>query len=368
MAAWLTSEEGRDIDKIAFALQEAKNMGLSVLPPDINESFVDFGVIKETGEISYALSSIKNVGRQAAENIVKERKQNGKFKSLDDFLSRNGSNVANKKIIESLARAGALDKLGERNQILAGIDVILKFIQNQNKAKNSNQLGLFKNAGSKTDSSIINYLPKVPPASKNQRLIWEKELLGMYISEHPLTEFAHIFKKSFITKINDLLKKQKNQTVNIAGIITKVQKINTKNNAEMAFMVIEDLGGQVEVVVFPKIFEQSGFLLQKDMPVSVLGKTTEKDGVKKILADKIDHISNIKESELYLTLKKNSSKELLFSIKEIIAAHSGKSMIILRIPKNGQYKEVRANKKVEISDNLISKLNSILGDENIKVK
>jgi len=378
MAAWLTSEEGRDIDKVAFALNEAKSMGLSVLPPDINESFVDFGVIKDTGQISYSLASIKNVGRGAAEKIIEERKKNGKFKSFDDFLLRCDSFILNKKVIESLARAGALDQLAERNQILAGMEVILKFIQNQNKQRVSNQLGLFGKQDGASKFSIIDSFPKVPEAEKNQRLIWEKELLGMYISEHPLSEFSDILNDESITKVETLSVLNKNEVVSIAGINLKVQKIMTKNGAEMAFALLEDLSGQIEVVIFPKTFDQYSFLLQKDAPIVVAGKISDKDGVPKILADKIQNIAEIKKiretiskeqaPKLYLTLSKTHNKETLLEIKKMIEECPGETEIILRLPKNGQYKAIKANKKVTVTEELLARLGEILGNKNIDVK
>jgi len=370
VAAWLTSEEGRDIEKIAFALNEAKNMGIQVLPPDINKSFVDFGVIKETNEITYALASIKNVGRGAAEAIVEEKKERGKYSSLEDFLTRVKPEIANKKIIESLAKAGALDEFAERNQILAGIDVILKFIQSVNKNKSSNQLGLFGLGNAKIDISLVSSLPKVPPAEKSQRLSWEKELLGMYVSEHPLSEYEHIWQNNSIRRISDLQLDEKNQIVTVAGVVTNLRKINTKNNAEMAFVKIEDVGGQVEAVVFPRVFEEAKTLLYKDAPITVSGKISDKDNVVKILADEIKPISSIKSAQqrLFLTFPAKSNKDLLLKVKEIVLRYPGESDLILRLPKDGQYKEVKAKQRVEINNKLIKDLEKLLGEEAIETR
>jgi DNA polymerase-3 subunit alpha len=289
--------------------------------------------------------------------------------------------VLNKKVLESLARAGALDKLAERNQILAGMEIILKFIQNQNKKRASAQLGLFGQKQSES-TSIVNFLPKVPPADKNQRLLWEKELLGMYISEHPLSEYQELWDSDKVMKISSLSLFSQEDIVCVAGVVNKIQRIRTRKESEMAFVTLEDFSGQIEVVVFPKVYEKYAHLLYKDAIVVVIGRAGEKEGVVKILAEKIQNINDVmrvkkavaannqspKQKKLYLTLSNDHRKETLNAIKAIIEAHPGEAEVILRLPYNGQYKEVRIKQRITISPELLAALSKLIGKENLKEK
>jgi DNA polymerase-3 subunit alpha len=195
MAALLTSDQD-NIDRIAIEAGECREMGIEVLSPNVNESFEDFAVIigeDKIERIRFGFNAIKNVGHVVAHEIVEERKRNGKYKSLADFLERVETKDLNKKSIEALAKVGALDELGERNQIVESMENILMFIKNVQKNKNSNQVSLFEEAVLKN--------PEVPlietqPASERQRLQWEKELLGLYVSGHPELEY-----QSYIEKI-----------------------------------------------------------------------------------------------------------------------------------------------------------------------
>lgn len=369
MAAFLTNEQ-TDLDKLALAIRECRRMKIEVLPPDINESWPGFAVVPETGSIRFGLAAIKNVGEKAASLIVEERKKNGPYQSLEDFISRLGSSVLNKKILESLIKGGALDRFGERTIFLAGIDQILKFIQQANKGKQNNQLDLFGGGASLLHNSITSSLPNVPPASKNQKLAWEKELLGMHISDHPLSDFNHIWEKGDVLATPNITLDLVGKRVSIAGIITKIQRILTKNGAEMAFIKLEDIGGGIEVVVFPKVLQSSGDIIQKDNIVLIKGKVSEKDRVLKILADQIRSIKEElkKPQGLFLTIPKKGNRELLKRLKEIILTHQGNVPIILKIPQNGGFKELKVKSSVEISKTLLNKLTAVLGTGKVEVK
>lgn len=372
MAAFLTNEQA-DLDKLSLAIAETERMKIKVLPPDVNESWPDFTVVPKTGDIRFGLAAIKNVGHKAAEIIFEERKKNGPYKSLEDFIIRLGKNL-NKKILESLSKAGALDRLGERNQILAGIDQILKFAQEASKKISQNQLGLFKEPIFNSQFLIFNSLPSVPPASKSQKLAWEKELLGMYLSEHPLAEWEPLWEKGKITPISSLNQDLVNQKVKIAGLISKIQKILTKTKEPMAFLQIEDISGNIEALVFPRVFKKNEKLIQKDKMVVLSGRLSEKDGALKILAEGIEEIGKresvfeAKEKFLYLTLPKTAKRELLEKIKEIVLDSKGDVPIILRVPQDNEYKEIRVKNKVALSEILLEKLRELLGSERVEVQ
>lgn len=396
MAAWLTSEQHRDIEKVAFALQEAERMKIKVLPPDINSSFVDFGVIPQTGEISYALASIKNVGRGAAEEIVEERKKNGPYKSLEDFLDRLGPSVINKKILENLAKAGALDNISERNLILANIDDILKFAMNLAKDKQTTQINLF----GLQENSVIQTLKlqSVKPAEKKQLLAWEKELLGIYLSDHPLKTIQTLLPKIAVP-VNELWGKV-GSFQRIGGIITNAKKIMTKNGDPMVFMKLEDLTGNIEAVVFPKAFEKIGEKCVVDTLVVIEGRIQNKDGELKILVDEIEEIATEPEELVHLEVKfkKNQSekiqkkikttdpatphqiqeipkpqippyiiklnnvkdKKILLELKEILHQHPGNTPVLLQIINNKNIQEIKTQTKINPTIELNVKLEKIL--------
>ena len=280
MAAVLTSDFGNQ-DRIAIEIEEANHLGLEVLPPDVNESFVEFGIVPGTGEpkkekIRFGLSAVKNVGVGVATAIQETRQQDGPYESLADFITRLGAAHLNRKVLESLIKAGALDRFGERNQLLAGIDTMLKLLGgNGRRTGAENQLGLFVEvAGKKTTPRIE--LPPVDPADKTQRLSWEKEMLGLYLSDHPLKEVAPLI-RGVGTPMGEIGLPHVGMKLRVAGIITNVKRIVTKNGQQMAFANLEDTTGRRELIIFPKIFEQYNSLLVPDRVIVVEGSVNMKE-------------------------------------------------------------------------------------------
>lgn len=365
MAALLTSDQN-NLDKLAIAINECERMKLSVLPADINESFVDFGVVPETNNIRFGLAAIKNVGAGVAEAIVEERKINGPYQSLEDFLLRLQNRVLNKKVIEALAKAGALDRFVERNKILASMENILKFISPREQTSSS-QMGLF--AKGIVKKANLEYV-EIEEASKKQRLAWEKELLGMYISEHPLKGMEEILKKH-ANPINTI-SSSSGKTAKIVGIITQVQKITTKSNEPMLFCKIEDTSAKIEVLVFPKIFKKDSLIWQTDNIVLVEGRTNTKDGQLKIIAENAREIVLGQEpfknpKKIVLTLSKSANKILLSEIKKILLAFPGTLAVYLKIPSNGDFREIKTKTTVLINDEILKALSDLIGNENIQV-
>ncbi|MCD6149250.1 DNA polymerase III subunit alpha [bacterium] len=293
MAALMTSDQD-NIDRIAIEVDETKDMGIEVLPPNVNESFEEFAVIKSKDgkeNIRFGLNAVKNVGHTVAHEIVKERKIGGKYKNIADLMERVISKDLNKKSIQALAKVGALDELGERNQILENMESILSFSKNAQKIKNSSQNSLFGEEMLETPSIAM---AEAPPASKKQKLQWEKELLGLYISGHPVSDFKEYLEKMAVP-ISSLDKKLVGQPIKVGGIITTAKKIVTKRGQNMAFVTIEDLRGKIELLVFPNILEETGALWEEDKIILASGKLSDKDGVFKLLADSAKEIN---QSEL----------------------------------------------------------------------
>lgn len=273
-------------DKIAMVVSECRRTGIGVLPPDINTSGIEFS-IKE-GSILFGLSAVKNVGSSAIESILKARDTNGRFESFSDFLHRVDVSKVNKKTIESLIRAGALDEFGTRAALLAVLEPMLKKTHKDRKAKAAGQAGLFDVVNDQTPVHD-DVFPNVEPLSSRERLAYEKEMLGLYLSAHPLEKI--LTNKALtdqLTRVNELGIEKVGQAIQIAGLITQVKKIVTrKSNQEMAFVKLEDLTGSAEIVVFPKIYGQSSTIWQRDAVILVTGKVDQKDDRFVILADDV---------------------------------------------------------------------------------
>ncbi|MBU2540093.1 DNA polymerase III subunit alpha [Patescibacteria group bacterium] len=288
MAALLTSEKS-DIERIAVLIKECQKMGIPVLPPDVNESFRNFSVIPNENKIRFGLLAIKNVGENIVEAILAERKAKGNFKSMYDFISRIQSKTLNKKSFESLIKTGVFDKLEDRSKLLYNMEDILEANREIKQNMNNNQTSLFANSSSYNPSVLR--LKEAQNISLNDQLNWEKELLGLYISAHPLDSFKSVLEKNSypLSRLdNDVVGK----LVKIGGVISTIKRIITRNGKPMLFMSLEDLTNKVEVVVFPTVIDRNPTVLQENKIVFVKGKVDNRDGEIKVIADEIEEIIN----------------------------------------------------------------------------
>lgn len=286
MAALLTSEKA-DVERIGDLIGECKKMGIEVLPPDINESWRNFTVVPKKKQIRFGLLAIKNVGSNVVNAIVDERKESGPFKSTDDFVSRISSKDLNKKSMESMIKAGVFDELAERNQLLANLEKILEWNRENKKIRASGQKGLFD--GTKISFTNKIHLEKAAPATKSEMLTWEKELLGLFVTSHPLEDFQAVLEKK-ATKISDLGSHFVNRRIRIGGIISRIKKIITKTGKPMLFMNLEDLSDKIEVVVFPGIIEKNPSLFQENKIVFVSGRIDKRTDTPKLICEGIEEI------------------------------------------------------------------------------
>jgi len=289
MTAVMTAESG-DIEKIAEIVHECEKMKIEVLPPDINESFGGFTVIngsnKETGRsIRFGLYTIKNLGTDISNAIIEERKKNGKYKSLADFFERINHKNLNKKSVEALAKSGAMDCLSERNMIIGNLEVLLSF--NKEHKTTNNQDSLFGSIGGIETKLTLN---KQPETQKKEKLSWEKELLGLYISGHPLDEYKEKIEK-LATEIKKIKSDGKNNMpITVVGIIDDVRIVMTKKNERMAFIKMSDYTGTIEAVIFPKLYETQKEILINDNIIACQAKITERNGEKSIVIDNLKKI------------------------------------------------------------------------------
>jgi len=285
MAALLASDQAH-IERVAIDVAEASHLGLKVLPPDINESFPSFAVVphpdgKPTDTIRFGLAAVKNVGYAVAEAIVEERKAAGPYASLTSFLERVQHHGVNRKALECLIKTGALDRFGERGNLLANIDRLAEFNRRSTQGANSGQAGLFDAHGGLAAKL---QLDPSPPAAKSDILLWEKELLGLYISDHPLKQLTTPTNGQ-LTSIATL-GEHVDGTVHVRLIVNTVKRIVTKAGQAMVACGVEDEHGSAcELIVFPKVLEQSYALWRPGSPLQVTARVSDKDGVPKLLAE-----------------------------------------------------------------------------------
>ena len=291
MCAVLTAEAG-DTEKIAEIITECQRMGIPVLPPDINSSFKDFTVIKNqqsADQIRFGLLTIKNLGEGVADAVIAERNTVGPYKNLEDFIFRSQSKILNKKSLEALIKCGALDAFGERNMLLFNLENILTCVRDKEKEINSGQTNLFGDAG-----PALPPLHLVPtnPVQIWEKLMWEKELLGLFVSDHPLNSYQQELKLQNVVQIKDAVSRN-GSSVKIGGIITKTQKIITKTGRPMIFSWVEDLTSKIEVVVFPNVLEKNPEAWKENSIIVARGKINDRDGALKLLCDDVKTLASM---------------------------------------------------------------------------
>ena len=285
MVSILTHESG-DLEKIAESVAECKRLGIPVLSPDINECFRDFTLSKdENGKsiIRFGLSSIKNFGEGIGQVIIDERKAGGKFTSLEEFLTRVRDRNLNKKSLEALIKTGAMDVFGERGQMLGNLDALLEFNKQIAKAP-EHQDSLF--GGSSIELPPLRLLP-MKEATKDECLLWEKELLGLYVSGHPLEKYKEALSKRGATIKQTKATAKQEMTVVVAGFVDEVKEILTKKGDKMCFVRLSDFDSSIEIVFFPKTLEQFKALVIPDTCVVIKGKMSKRNDTESVIADAI---------------------------------------------------------------------------------
>jgi len=299
MAALMTSDQG-DTERLAIEISECKHMGIKVLSPDVNESFVEFAVVPGKKEIRFGMAAIKGVGTAVVEEILRAR-EDGQFESVEDFAKRVSTSRVNKKAWDSLIKTGAFDKLADRSDLLFNLETIQGFASKIQKEALSGQTDLFgsmENIGFVAPSISMQQAP-VKHTDK-ERLTWERELLGLYISAHPLDNYDAYFEEQTIP-LTELSSDIDGHVVTLGGLISSIRSIVTKSGTKMAFVKMEDKVTEIEVIVFPKIYEQIGAKLVQDAVMRVTGKVTARDREGNISGDMkmiSDNIEIIEDSEL----------------------------------------------------------------------
>ena len=324
MTAVLYAEAG-DADKVSEIVHECEHIGIKVLPPDVNESFRNFAMVSKPGEpgrIRFGLTAIKNVGEHICEVIYAERKKNGPYKDLEDFLSRITDKDLNKKSVESLIQAGAMDCFGyDRGLLLANIENILFFNKSAKESSLSNQNSLFSNTS--IDFSKKVQLKDAPEATLEQKLEWEKHLLGLYISSHPFKYYQEVMKQT-LTPVEKTIDGERDSWVVVGGVVDKLEKKITKKGSIMMFGNLEDTTGHTEIIIFPAAYETTQSVWQENAVVCIVGKTPKDEGDNKIIVEK----AVILTKDNALSICQQMGASMNFSNKNQSSDTSDKSLVI----------------------------------------
>jgi DNA polymerase-3 subunit alpha len=370
MAATLSSEIG-NTDRIVVLMEECRKMGVEVLPPDVNQSLGRFQV--KGDKIRFGLEAVKNVGHGAIEAIVQARQSVGKFKSLFEFCTEVDLGGVNKRVIESLIQAGAFDSVSRhRAQLMASLDVATNYGQAIQEDKKRGQTSLF-DLGGETRVVPVPKLVEIPEWPRSEILSKEKEMLGFYVSGHPLTRYEEEL-KTFSTRNTQTIEEAKDgEELYIGGIITNVKTSVDRKKKQMGFATLEDFLGTVEVVIFSDCYEQNRRLIRADSMILVKGRASTKEGEKvKVVASDIIGLSKVYQKLTpflhVLLVSSGESQDIVSELKEVLSAHPGKSPVVLHVRSDHEELRMRLKKTdVEVSGELLDKLKCLCGEKNVYV-
>ncbi len=419
MAALLTSD-ANDIDRLAIEISEAQHMGIKVLPPDVNESFVEFAVVPGKSQIRFGMAAVKGVGVGAVEEILRARKE-ARFENIEDFAKRVSVSKFNKKGWESLIKSGGFDQMADRSDLLFNLESIQSFASKLQKEATSGQTDLFGLMGD--DSQSVQPSIRIEQAStrhsEKERLMWERELMGLYISAHPLDQFTEYFAEQ-TTPLGTLKPDHDGSKVTVGGLIGRIRTIVTKSGSKMAFIAIEDKTGESEVIVFPKVYQQIGEALKQDVAIKIEGSVNarDRDGALgseiKVMADTISIVTDkelrdyeptgrplgaptpgkvrttrrpgnssipqnstkpvemiapvaVEPKKLYVQIKDPDDHTALQALKETCSLHPGGDSIVLVLGVDRK-SAIKLPFSIESSDRLIGELVKLLGEDAVVVK
>jgi len=404
MAALMTSDYD-DTDRLAIEITECKHMGIAVLPPDVNESFHEFAVVPDQNQIRFGLDAIKNVGHGAVEEILRAREAaGGQFKSLEDFAKHVNPSICNRKTLESLVRAGAMDRFGERGLLFNNLEGILNLSQRIQKDALSGQVDLFGESDSVSQMALALTLdqngPEIP---QHEQLAWERELLGLYLSHNPLEAYEALLAGE-ATSIQKTMSLPIGTSVIVGGAINESREITTKNGSKMAFVKIEDPTGEIELVVFPKSFLKTADIWQRDHVVLAQGKVGSgravgDDSEHKVLVDNAKLVT-IEEAQayepdkfrsgfkkaaakaslagpvasisvnprLYLRLEDSNDQQALLSLKEKLDGHKGDTEVVLVTGPSDNKQIIKLPQTIDVNEECLRDLAGIFGSTNVVVR
>lgn len=403
MASLMTSDYD-NTDRLAIEIAECKNMGIKVLPPDINESFHEFAVVPGKKQIRFGLDAVKNVGYGAADEIIRAREASGgKFKTIEDFCANVSPHIVNRKSMESLARAGALDKFGPRDLIVGNLENILALSGRLQKDATTGQVDIFSTVGAK-DNALkpqINWNQNVPSFTSYEQLTWERELLGIYLSRNPLEDYTAVLAEK-TTPIDKIHARMEGASVVIGGAIGEIREITTRNGAKMAFAKLSDGSGQMELVIFPKTYSASLEIWRRDEVVIVHGKLSSGGGSNnsssdiKLLVEAASKV-NLGEAKsfspvpatnysvpnqtsqarktarqvtqkLYIRIEDSSNHPQLLNLKAKLDGHKGSTEVVLVTGGANAKQAIKLPQTIAVNETSLRELADVFGATNVVVK
>ncbi|HJV44957.1 MAG TPA: DNA polymerase III subunit alpha [Bacillota bacterium] len=360
-------------DKIAEYVEESRKLKIPLLLPNINQSFEGFSI--KDRKILFGLSAIKHVGAHVIRVILEERKKNGFFKDLFDFCRRIDLRICNRRVIEVLIQCGSLDSLpGHRVQKLSVLDDAMEKGLIWKKEHESGQVSLFDQDRTTLDLGVDSY-PEIPPFTAKENLELEKELLGLYVSGHPLDEFDYILRRKEVTPISELTSASKIEMILSAGVLVEVKTITTKKGESMAFATLEDKLGQAELVFFPNVYNRYLSLIKKDKKLVVQGKVEQaSEGKAKIIVQKLWDMTTLPKEEhqqpvLFIRIgERMEHSQQLHEIQKLLVRHSGTVPVCLYYEKRKETKRLQDKYRVTVDESLKTALENIVGKDSINIK
>jgi DNA polymerase-3 subunit alpha len=403
MAAVMTSDYD-DTDRLAIEISECKRMGIDVLPPDVNESFVEFAIVPDTNAIRFGMNAIKNVGTGAVEEILRARNETGRFEDLEQFLGTVNCRIVNRKAMESLIKSGAFDSFGERTTLLNNLDVMLAYAARLQKQAGSGQTDLFGELIEDVKPKLT-LTPPIGGADMREQLLWERELLGLYLSQHPLELFETYLAEQTVP-LNSLRPEHDGKGVIVGGSVVDVREITTKNGQKMAFVKIEDRFGETEAILFPGSYQQTIGTWERDKVVLIRGKVSSRgrdgqpgdevkimvDDAREITVEQAQQyqatgkkkktpktattprrdvqqpIEDVKPPKLYVRLDSGADKDALLSLKAAIDEHSGPTDVVLVLGPADNRQAIKLPGGINTEGQGLSRLAALVGADNVKLQ
>ena len=374
MAALLTSVIDNP-GKVSEYILTCRSMGIKILPPDINEGEAGFSV--SGGSIRYALTAIKGVGRPVIDEVTRERTARGPFLSLQDFVTRMADSEVNKRTVENFIKSGTFDGLGGTRKQFMSVFVQMMDSQQHNKKNNlAGQMSLFDLVSEEEKSDFEIRLPDVGEYSKELLLGFEKEVLGIYISGHPLEEYEQTWRKHITRTTADFMMDEETgemnvrdqERVTVGGMIAEKKIKYTKNDKIMAFLTLEDLVGSIEVLVFPKVYEQESAKLTEENKVFVKGRVSaEEDRDGKLICESIQAFDDIRKTLWIKFPTKPEYEAAEKQLLEILAESDGNDGVVIYVENPKAKKALPPNRSVRADQALIARLGELYGEGNIKL-
>lgn len=375
MAALMTSVIDNST-KVAEYIQVCRQMGIAVLPPNVNDGYAGFSVSGK--DIRYGLSAIKSIGRPVIDALVQERTENGRFKSLKDFIDRMSGREMNRRAVENFIKGGAFDDLGgTRKQFMQVYGKLMDQITNDRKTTMAGQMSLFDMVAPEEKKQFEIRLPDCGEFSREEVLAMEKEVLGIYVSGHPLQEYEAKWRKNITKTTGDFVLDEESGTARgitddekamIGGIITAKNVKYTKQNKAMAFLTVEDLYGSVEVIVFPREYERYHLLMQEEQKVFIRGRVSaEEDKNGKLICEKIYSFDDARRELWIQFADRETFEQQENETLALLSGSDGQDQVVIYLAKEHAMKRLGANMTVFANNKLVNELNKKLGEKNIKV-